>query len=63
MTVKFTCAFAGFCAVVHSNIVYFMYICSISYRMHLVKLVLIERFSFPVIIFSSAHAAQTAAHN
>ncbi len=64
MTVKFACAFAAYCAMVRSNIVYFMYICFISYRMRLVKLiVLIERFSLPVIIFSSEHAAQTAAHN
>ncbi len=61
MTVKFTCAFAAFCAIVHRNIVYLMYICFISYKMRLVKL--IERFSLPVIIFSSAHAAQTVAHN
>ncbi len=51
MTVKFACAFAALCAIVHSNIVfYFMYICFISYRMRLDKL--IERFSLPVIIFS-----------
>ncbi len=37
-----------------------MYICFISYRMRLVKL--IERFSLPI-IFGSAHAAQTVAHN
>ncbi len=61
MTVKFACAFAAFCAIVRRNIVYFMYICFISYRMRLVKL--IERFSLPVIIFSLAYAVQTAAHN
>ncbi len=61
MIVKFTCTFAAFCAIVRSNIVYLIYICFISYRMRLVKL--IERFSLPVIIFSSAHAAQTAVHN
>ncbi len=58
MTVKFACAFAAFCAIVRSNIVFIL---NISHRMHLVKL--IERFSLPVIMFSSAHTAQTATHN
>ncbi len=58
MTVKFACAFAAFCAIVHSNIVFILCISAFSYRMCLVKL--IERFGLPVIIFSSAHAAQNS---
>ncbi len=62
LTVKFACAFSAFCAIICSNIVYVMYICFISYEcVWLINRVLIERFSLPVIIFSSAHAAQTAA--
>ncbi len=64
MTVKFACAFAAFCAIVHSNIVFILCIGFISYRMRLVKLIeSLRALQFAVIIFSALHAAQTAAHN
>ncbi len=60
MTVKFASAFAAFCAIVCSNIVFILCISALSY---IECIWLIEHFSLPVIIFSSAHAAQIAAHN
>ncbi len=60
MTVKFACAFAAFCAIVRSNIVFILCISALS---HIECVWLIECFSFRVIIFSSAHAAQTVVHN
>ncbi len=65
MTVKFACAFAAFCAIVRSNIVFILCISGLSHIecVCLVIRALIERLSLPVIIFSSVHAAQTAAHN
>ncbi len=62
LTVKFSCAFAAFCAIVRSNIVFILCISHIE-CIWLINRALIERFSLPVIIFSSAHAAQTAAQN
>ncbi len=53
MTVKFACAFAAFCAIVHSNIVFIL---CISASSHKECVWLIDR----VLI---AHASQTAAHN
>ncbi len=63
MTVKFTCAFAAFCASVRSNIVFVLCISALSHIecVWLINRALIDRFSLPVIIFISAHAAQTAA--
>ncbi len=62
MTVKFACAFAAFMQLYGVSNMFILCISALSqYGMHLVKL--IERFSLLVIIFSSAHAAQTAAHN
>ncbi len=65
MTVKFGCAFAAFCAIVSSYIVFILCIYALSHIecIWLIYRTLIERFSLPVIIFSSAHAAQTAVHN
>ncbi len=65
MTVKFACAFAAFCAIVCSDIVMILCISALSHIecVCLVNRASIERLSLPVIIFSSAHAAQTAAHN
>ncbi len=65
MTVKFTCAFAAFCAIVRSNIVIIVCISALSHIecVWLINRALIECFSLQVIIFSPAHAAQTAAHN
>ncbi len=59
MTVKFTCA------IVRSNIVFILCISALSHIecVWLINRALIERFNLPVIIFSSVHAAQTAAHN
>ncbi len=64
ITVKFTCAFAVFCVIVRSNIVFIWCISALSLIecVWLINRALIE-YSLPVIIFSSAHAAQTAAHN
>ncbi len=65
MTVKFAYAFAAICAIVRSNIVFILCISALSHIecIWLINRALIERFSLLVIIFSSAHAAQTAAHN
>ncbi len=65
MTVKFACAFAAFCGIVRSNIAFILCISALSHMnvFGYVNRALIECFSLPMIIFSSAHVAQTALHN
>ncbi len=55
MTVKFACAFAAFCAIVCSNIVFILCISALSHIecVWLINRALIEHFSLPLIIFNN----------